>query len=325
LIEAPQIRTPQGETCPACDGRQFRTLFRGEDRLYHTTEKQFLVVECSGCQLMRLYPWPSPDELKTYYPDRYWFHPSPSTAEGLEERYRRFVLRDHVSFVRKALTGAPSEGPILDVGCGGGLFPRMLTESGAPAFGLDFSSSAAQVAWQQNQVPAVCGTLSSAPFAPSTFRLVTMFHVLEHLYDPGAYLEAAFTLLAPNGRLVVQVPNAECWQMLLFGAGWNGLDVPRHLIDFRARDLENLLTSSGFEIIRSKYFSLRDNPAGFATSLAPSLDPMARRVRQAPESSRARLWKDLAYLFLVIAALPVTMLEAACRAGSTVMIEARKP
>jgi hypothetical protein len=151
-----------------------------------------------------------------------------------------------------------------------------------------------------------------------------MFHVLEHLFDPVAYLEAARDLLLPGGRLVVQVPNAACWQCLLLGENWSGIDVPRHLINFRARDLEILLDRCGFQVLRTKYFSLRDNPAGLATSLAPGLDPMARRVRRVSESSRRKLAKDLAYLALVLASLPFTMIEAACRSGSTVMIEARK-
>jgi hypothetical protein len=36
-----------------------------------------------------------------------------------------------------------------------------------------------------------------------------------------------------------------------------------------------------------------------------------------------KLAKDLAYFALVAASLPFTLLEAACRAGSTIMIEAR--
>ena len=62
------------------------------------------------------------------------------------------------------------------------------------------------------------------------------------------------------------------------------MDAPRHLTDFRARDLEALLAAAGFQVVRRKYFSLRDNPAGLATSLAPSLDPMARRVRGVRET-----------------------------------------
>ena len=39
----------------------------------------------------------------------------------------------------------------------------------------------------------------------------------------------------------------------------------------------------------------------------------------------ARIAKDLAYLALALAAAPFTVAEAACRAGSTIMIEARRP
>jgi hypothetical protein len=148
--------------------------------------------------------------------------------------------------------------------------------------------------------------------------------VLEHLHSPRSYLLAARELLRPDGRLILQVPNAGCWQFLLLGAAWNGVDVPRHLYDFRPADLDTLLDSCGFEVLRRKFFSLRDNPAGLATSLAPALDPMARRIRPGVESPRARLAKDLLYGALVVAALPFTAIEAACRAGSTIMIEARK-
>ena len=45
-----------------------------------------------------------------------------------------------------------------------------------------------------------------------------MFHVLEHLYDPRAYLIAAHKLLAPALLLVVQVPNAASWDLHLLNA-----------------------------------------------------------------------------------------------------------
>jgi GTP-dependent phosphoenolpyruvate carboxykinase len=40
--------------CPGCGETGVRTLFRANDRLYHTTEKSFLVVECKTCRLIRL-------------------------------------------------------------------------------------------------------------------------------------------------------------------------------------------------------------------------------------------------------------------------------
>lgn len=245
-------------------------------------------------------------------------------AERLEESYRRIVLRDHISFVQSALERNAETGPVLDVGCGGGLFLAMLAERGHQVIGLDFSLDAAGVAWERNRVPAVCAALSKAPLPPASFAAVTMFHVLEHVYDPASYLDAARELLKPGGRLVVQVPNAACWQFRLFGERWNGVDVPRHLINFKEKDLVGLLENTGFEVVRRKYFSLRDNPPGLATTIAPWLDPMARRIRSPDEGPNAKFVKDLLYLALVAAALPFTVVEACCRAGSTIMIEARK-
>ena len=51
---------------------------------------------------------------------------------------------------------------------------------------------------------------------------------------------------------------------------------------------------------------------------------MARRVRRIGESPRAQLCKNLVYFCLVAACLPFAYLEAACYAGSTIMVEARR-
>jgi SAM-dependent methyltransferase len=311
--------------CLACGSPRYAALFQASDRLYGTTSKQFAVVRCGECGLVRLDPHPTPDELHRYYPATYWFAPDESAVSRLEESYRRIVLRDHVQFVSQALRHSSARGPLLDAGCGGGLFLGIMRERGFRVIGLDFSREAAAIAWRRQQAAAVCATLENAPFRDASLGALTMFHVLEHLYDPRVYLAAAHRLLQPDGRLVIQVPNAACWQFRILGRAWNGVDIPRHLFDFRDRDVEKLLESAGFEVVRRKYFSLRDNPAGLASSLAPSLDPMARRVRRIAETSGARLVKDLAYFALVLGSLPFTIVEAAFRAGSTVMIEARRP
>ncbi len=299
-------------------------LFQAGDRLYGVTDRLFAVVECRTCHLLRLCPRPTPQELPRYYPPEYWHVPEEDVASQFAEFYRRTVLRDHLRFVRKALARSTAKGPLLDVGCGGGLFLKMMREQGVQGIGLDFSLGAAGVAWEFNEVPTVCASLSHAPFADESLAAITMFHVLEHLYDPASYLRAAHRLLQPDGRLIVQVPNAASWQFLLLGENWSGLDVPRHLWNFKAKDLEILLDRNGFEVVRTKYFSLRDNPAGLATSLAPQWDPMVRRVRRAEETPSRKLAKDCLYFLLVAASLPFALLEAACHAGSTVMMEARK-
>jgi len=309
--------------CPACDASDARILFRSTDRLFHTTSQEFSIIECAGCGLIRLHPWPPPHELRRYYPPNYWFNPE-GLGNRAAETYRRFVVQDHVRFALRAIADSGEDGLVVDVGCGGGLFLQMLAQHGHAVLGIDFSLDAASVAWHGQGVPAVCADFLRPPLEPACCCAITMFHVLEHLYDPAGYLDTAYRLLKPQGRLIVQVPNASSWQFLLLGECWSGLDVPRHLFDFRERDLEILLDSCGFQVLRKKHFSLRDNPASLATSLAPWLDPMARRIRRISESPRMQLFKDLAYLALVAASVPFAALEAACQAGSTIMMEARK-
>ncbi|MCX6612147.1 MAG: class I SAM-dependent methyltransferase [Acidobacteria bacterium] len=301
-----------------------RSLFHATDRLYRTTDKSFVVVECARCKLIRLYPKPSPVELATYYPSDYWHNDSGGKITAIEEFYRRLVSLDHIRFLEGAIRGAGGEGLVMDVGCGGALLLRMLKERGHKVLGSDFSLDAASIAWCQNGVPAFCGTLTQAPLRDESVSVLSMFHVLEHLYKPDEYLAAAHRLLKPGGRLVIQVPNAASWQFLIFGESWNGIDVPRHLHNFKLNDLNVLLDKCGFEPVRTKHFSLRDNPAGYSISIAPDLDPMARRIRKIAETPAQRLFKNLVHLGLMVAALPVSAVEALCRAGSTVMVEARK-
>ena len=313
--------TTPAQECPRCGAADFAVLFSGADRLYRTTSRRFQVVECGHCRLLQLYPRPSAEEQKAYYPERYWWAPDDSAVSRLESLYRDLVLADHVRFV---WPGVEERQPVLDVGCGGGSFLAALRRRGARVVGMDLAAQAAGVAWRRHSVPALSGLAHQAPFRPGAFGAVTLFHVLEHLSAPHELLAGVHSLLRDDGRLYIQVPNAACWQFLLLGELWSGIDIPRHLVHFRAEDITGLVENSGFRVLRTKFFSLRDNPAGLATSLAPSLEPMARRVRGVREGAVTRLVRHALYLGLVAAAAPFTALEAACGAGSTVMIEAVK-
>ena len=236
------------------------------------------------------------------------------------------MIRDHLGFARRALgcsmgcSMRRSMGRglrVLDAGCGSGLFLRELLarDPALMAVGIDASPRAAALASRRYGVPAIAADLARAPFADASFDLIAMFHVLEHVRDPAAYLGTVRRLLAPGGRLVVQTPNLDCWQYRVFGTRWSGLDMPRHLYDFRLQDLRRLLESCAFRVIRVKHFSWRDNPAGLATTIAPGLEPVARAARGGQS-------RNAFYLALTAAALPFAALEALFGHGSSVMIEA---
>jgi SAM-dependent methyltransferase len=247
---------------------------------------------------------PLPDNLPRYYPSQYWFE------GGAANVWRKLVLLDHVRF-----TGRVQR--ILDAGSGGGLFAELLRRRGVEAFALDISLHAARLA--ARGAPAVAADFGDAPFSDATWDAIAMFHTLEHVPDPRRHLGSAHRLLRPGGRLIIAVPNFASLQRRIFGARWNGLDLPRHLYHFRAQDLQALLEQSGFRVTGRRYFSWRDSPAGLATTLAPALDPMARLIRGCPNPLAIA-----AFAALTALCIPFTALEAALRQGSVVLMRAER-
>jgi len=314
--------TAEPATCPACGEAEARLLFETTDRLLRTTRNRYRILECAACRLIRLDPPPRASEWRTHF-----VKPEPpgtkSLAERIERAYRALVVHDHVGFVIRALRNAGEADGIADIGFHRGELRRTLAERGFRVVAVDITPEAAATSRKGEALPLEIEG-SEATLAPGSCAVVTVLNVLEHLRDPASCLASASALLRPGGRLVLQAPNANCWQFLTLGEHWSGLDVPRHLISFRVPDLEALLDFCGFEVVRRKFFSLRDNPASLATSVVPGLDPAVRRARGGRENELASLLKTLLYLLFVAFAVPFTVIESACRAGSSVMIEARK-
>jgi SAM-dependent methyltransferase len=309
--------------CPGCGQEQGRLLWEVGDRLFATTRRRFEVLRCAACALEFQGPPLSREEIASFYPPGYWVGPPEAAAAERRlaratEAYRRFVLRDHVGFVRRVVEGQRERGTwrgLLDVGCGDGSF---LSALGArPAVGLDWSLEAVRSV-RARGFAAVRGGLEAAPFAPGAFSVVTMFHYLEHVSPARPSLDAVRRLLSPHGRLVVQVPNADCWQRTLLRARWAGYDPPRHLVHYTTATLRRTLEQHGFEVLRVTHASLRDNPTTLANSVAPSLYPPARAAR-----GRHGWLGSLAYLGLVLAGTPFALLESACGRGAAVMMEAK--
>jgi hypothetical protein len=118
-------------SCPAClHPTTHRRWTSVPDRLFRATSERFDLNACDECGTSFVHPAPTPEQIATFYPDRYWIGPSDRDAHagtlgGLLERYRRFVLRDHVRFVRRVLDDQHATGRavrMLDVGCGDGSF-----------------------------------------------------------------------------------------------------------------------------------------------------------------------------------------------------------
>jgi 2-polyprenyl-3-methyl-5-hydroxy-6-metoxy-1,4-benzoquinol methylase len=313
-------------SCPVClNPETSPTSLVGSDLLFEATSKTFRLSECSNCRCLFIDPPPNDEEIAGFYPTQYWWSGSGGPLKKLEGAYRKMALRDHVTFIARAAHGTQ----LLDVGCGSATLLGLMKQRGFEVRGFDSSEEAAQIAKSENGVDVTVGNrLQDAGFADGSFDLVTLFHVMEHVTDPRSVLAEVRRLLKPSGRLVLQVPNIESWQFSFFGVRWYGLDVPRHVVNYSNRAMQKLLAESGFKVVRTRHFNLRDNAPAFASSMFPVLDPVSRGVRQRQrnqkETALASWLKHVCYLSAVLAAQPFAIAEAIAGKGATIMIEAAR-
>lgn len=155
---------------------------------------------------------------------------------------------------------------ILDVGCGDGRLASGLVSVGHAVTGLDSNEIAVAAARERGLDARVADLETAWPVDGSSFDLVLMLDVLEHLVDPAKALAEASRVLAPEGHAIVVFPNHfDLRQRLetLFGRGivhWSHRKYPdasperyAHLRFLRLADLERMFTATGFRPIARQF------------------------------------------------------------------------
>jgi 2-polyprenyl-3-methyl-5-hydroxy-6-metoxy-1,4-benzoquinol methylase len=183
-------------------------------------------------------------------------------------------------------------GDILDVGCGEGDFlHRLQAEGNYRVTGIEMSNELANAARSEG-LQVFAGRLLDVELPESTFDAVTFWHSLEHMPDPMGALRAASALLRPGGHVFVAVPSIDSAQARLFGKHWYHLDVPRHIVHFTRRGLEQMMASCGLETAVVVLGSPGHDVAGMRGSLVglfPSGSGLWRIARRAAAAVGAGL------------------------------------
>lgn len=92
-------------------------------------------------------------------------------------------------------------GRVLDIGCAGGS-SRACLNDGVEYIGLDYYTTAAMYGSR----PAVFAMAENLPFPAASMDGILLLDVLEHVRDPDACMGEVERVLAPGGRLVLNVP-----------------------------------------------------------------------------------------------------------------------
>lgn len=236
--------------CPVCGSAGISKVFKVKDNT--ASHEYFDIYHCSNCQVRFTQNPPSEASIGDYYKsENYISHTD--TSKGLVNRLyqavRNFSINQKKKLIEK-ITGL-AKGDLLDIGSGTGYFVAAMQKAGWQTTGLEPDEGARSIAMQQHSVTLLpVEELFNLP--EKKFEVITLWHVLEHVYDLKKYIATFKKLLADNGRLFIAVPNYTSYDAMSYGPNWAGYDVPRHLYHFTPQTMQWLMKESGLKIIDIK-------------------------------------------------------------------------
>ena len=77
---------------------------------------------------------------------------------------------------------------------------------------------------------------------------MTMWHYLEHDYQPQQHINQLLQYAHAQTRLVIEVPNFDSYTRKKFGKHWSGYHTPRHTALYSPNNIALMLKNSGWEV-----------------------------------------------------------------------------
>lgn len=179
--------------------------------------------------------------------ERYWQRLAGASPDvGLETEPRKALLK-------AALSNLSPRTPVLDAGCGTGIFTAFLNDLGFTATGVDISVTAVTQAKEKCASARfqVAALETGLPFEDETFAAVWCSEVLEHLFNVPAALAELNRVLQPEGSLLLTTPYHGLLKNLIvalttFDRHYN--PYLSHIRFFTRRSLGVCLQRAGFAI-----------------------------------------------------------------------------
>ncbi|MCA9734201.1 MAG: class I SAM-dependent methyltransferase [Deferribacteres bacterium] len=228
------------------------------DRFDLSIGHYYNLVRCGDCQHIYLNPRPLETVSGKYYENSsYSPHISTQSALSLQDRLYMFLRQFNNKNKRRLIAKhAPNTGKLLDLGCGTGEFIMEMQSAGWEVQGVERDEKAAEFGRTENGLPILTGTLQDLTKDAGPFNVVTMWHVLEHIYSPITEIEHIYNFLVQDGFLVLAVPNAASIDAKYYQNNWIAWDTPRHVNHFHLKSLQKFLEMHKFKLVQKSNLSL---------------------------------------------------------------------
>lgn len=182
------------------------------------------------------------ESIDDFYRNTYRrFYKSASKPKWKHTARNAFIAGQRVEMIK---TMAFKGEPVLDIGTGSGELLYVGRRSGFEMQGIEVDQAYAQFGRKSYGVKIINTSLRKAVLPDDYFKVVTIFHVLEHLSDPQAALAKVAATLRPGGYVLVEVPNVESLDTR-FRQKWH----PGHLFHFNCCTLPALAAACGLETL----------------------------------------------------------------------------
>ena len=236
------------DKCPWCGSENAQLHLELKDLFL--TQEPFKILECKECGLLYTTPRPNKDEIGRYYKsEEYYSHQE--NKEGFIPKVYEKVKSVNLKNKYGIATEGKEKGKALDIGCGVGDFLHTMEQHGWDCTGVEPSEDAKVIAKKR-----IKGQLLSSEeqenLPDSSFDLITMWHVLEHVDDIRWQIQQLHRLCKPGGRIIIALPNYKSYDGQYYKAEWAAYDVPRHLNHFNKETLIKILEESGLRHVKTE-------------------------------------------------------------------------
>ncbi len=263
--------------CDFCGSDKNSPILTGKDYLFNNIQGEFNIVKCENCKLSFSNPRLRNDQLKEYYNNTDDFGSPIEKMDLINQKtnvYNKDFLGNYFNYpygnknllyklvhyplylrIRKKLKKTlviPNfirNGKILEIGCSYGNYLFQLKKLGWDVKGIELTKNA--VDHGKNKLNLDISNISIQDYkSGEKFDIIYLRMVLEHVESPKLVLKKCYSLLKPNGKLVLILPDISGLEVRIYKNYAYTLTLPYHLYHFNPITINNYLKLLNFQNVK---------------------------------------------------------------------------